>query len=280
MEEKFDKPTESNLSKSIHELQQMALNNEIDIEQLLRNAYLVSIAVTRKDIEEWIDNELNGYKNVDDIPTYRYVHGELKAYTPRGWIPMQFNKKEQAEYFSIVSFTNSVSEIVEEYKKSSDGVASYSIKEEWTQILNQSGSFSTKYNFFVSTGQLKQIFNSIQNKILYWTIELEKEGFTMKESVAETCDMAELLISQEDENKVIRELLSACVKLQANSLYYHATEDQRNDYIRDILDAVGYDVKDQTRKGLAASGKAAGEIDILIKGKDFPITIYRSIKFR
>ena len=48
MEEKFDKPTESNLSKSIHELQQMALNNEIDIEQLLRNAYFINCSNTKR----------------------------------------------------------------------------------------------------------------------------------------------------------------------------------------------------------------------------------------
>ena len=77
--------------------------------------------------------------------------------------------------------------------------------------------------------------------------------------------------------EVLREVLSACVKLQANSLYYGASEDQRNDYIRDILDTAGYDVKDQTRRGLSPSGKAAGEVDILIKEKDFPITIIEAL---
>ncbi|MBD5508069.1 MAG: hypothetical protein HDR05_08490 [Lachnospiraceae bacterium] len=78
-------------------------------------------------------------------------------------------------------------------------------------------------------------------------------------------------------NEVLREVLSACVKLQANSLYYGATEDQRNDYIRDILDTAGYDVKDQTRRGLSPNGKAAGEVDILIKEKDFPVTLIEAL---
>ncbi len=56
-------------------------------------------------------------------------------------------------------------------------------------------------------------------------------------------------------NEILKQLLSACVKLQANAIYYNATEDQRNDYIRDILDSAGYDVKDQTRRGLSPSGQ-------------------------
>lgn len=94
-----------------------------------------------------------------------------------------------------------------------------------------------------------------------------------------TCEKI-LQVRSEDSDKmkeVLRELLSACVKLQANAIYYQATEDQRNDYIRDILDTAGYDVKDQTRHGLSPSGKAAGEIDILIKQDDFPLTIIEAL---
>ncbi|MFG6344539.1 MAG: hypothetical protein K1W35_12430 [Lachnospiraceae bacterium] len=78
-------------------------------------------------------------------------------------------------------------------------------------------------------------------------------------------------------NEILKQLLSACVKLQANAIYYNATEDQRNDYIRDILDTAGYDVKDQTRRGLSPSGKAAGEVDILIKEHGFPVTIIEAL---
>ena len=94
-----------------------------------------------------------------------------------------------------------------------------------------------------------------------------------------TCESA-LEINDTDLCKmkeVLREVLAACVKLQANSLYYGATEDQRNDYIRDILEAAGYDVKDQTRRGLSPNGKAAGEVDILIKEKELPLTIIEAL---
>lgn len=43
------------------------------------------------------------------------------------------------------------------------------------------------------------------------------------------------------------------------------TEDEYNDFIRDMLDCKNYEVKDQTREGVSSSGKSAGELDIVIE---------------
>lgn len=122
---------------------------------------------------------------------------------------------------------------------------------------------------------LKQV--KPKTEISYQICNIEgKDIYVIK---IKTCEKI-LQVRSEDSDKmkeVLRELLSACVKLQANAIYYQATEDQRNDYIRDILDTAGYDVKDQTRRGLSPSGKAAGEIDILIKQDDFPLTIIEAL---
>lgn len=271
----LDESLQMDLTKSICELQQLTIDCDTNMEKLLRKAYLLSIKVMQKDMEEWINNELTGYKNVDNLPDYRYLHGELKAYNHGRWIPMQFGKSEQAEFFSVAPFKESVSNIIEEYNNSSNGVVSYSISDEWTQVLNKGGSFPTIYNFFVPTGQLKQIICSIQNRILHWTAELKQENCTKKE---DNIKIQNKIASDATENNdIMKDLLSACVKLQANSIYYDATEDQRNDYIRDILDAAGYNVKDQTRRGLSSSEKAAGEIDILIQEKDFPVAIIEAL---
>ena len=155
------------MEQSVYELQQMALNKNVDIEELLRKTYLLTVSTNQKDIEEWVLNEQNGYKSVDNLPEYRFLRGELKAYNFGRWIPTQFSKQEQAEAFSKLPFTESVSEIIEAYQNSSNGIASYSITDALTQALNKNGSFVTVYNYFVSTGQLKQVISSIQNKILY-----------------------------------------------------------------------------------------------------------------
>lgn len=154
----------------------MALDKNVDIEELLRKAYLIVVSINQKEIEEWILNEQNSYQSVDDLPEYRFLRGELKTYNFGRWIPTQFSKQEQAQAFSKLPFTESISGIVEAYHNSSSGSASYSITDSLTQILNKNGSFVTIYNYFVSTGQLKQAISSVQNKILHWTIELEKNS--------------------------------------------------------------------------------------------------------
>ncbi len=60
-----------------------------DIMNLLRKAYLVARKLKLQEFEDWVNNELNGYKDLDKIPDYRLLRGELKAWnTYHGWIPV------------------------------------------------------------------------------------------------------------------------------------------------------------------------------------------------
>ena len=67
------------MSKIVIELQQEALKSDFDILNLLRKAYLVARKLKLNEFEKWIDSELNGYKNLDKIPDYRLLRGEVKA---------------------------------------------------------------------------------------------------------------------------------------------------------------------------------------------------------
>ncbi len=75
----------------------------------------------------------------------------------------------------------------------------------------------------------------------------------------------------------IRDLYLACIKLQARKLYVNATEDERNDFIADLLETNGYRLKDQTRRGSSATGKSSGEVDILIEKNGMPFTIIEAL---
>lgn len=71
--------------------------------------------------------------------------------------------------------------------------------------------------------------------------------------------------------------MSACVKLQSNSTYFAISENQRNDFVRDLLKMAKYDVIDQTRRGISSTEKCAGEVDILIEEDGSPVTIIEAL---
>lgn len=76
----------------------------------------------------------------------------------------------------------------------------------------------------------------------------------------------------------IDRLYNICIKLQGNAKYINATEDERNDYIRDMLGQYDYVIKDQTRRGLSSSGISSGEIDIYVEKDNLPFTIIEALK--
>lgn len=75
----------------------------------------------------------------------------------------------------------------------------------------------------------------------------------------------------------VKNLVLACFNLQARKHYSNANEDDRNDYIGDILGAIGYTVKDQTRRGSSSSGKDSGELDIFVSKDGLPFTVIEAM---
>lgn len=68
-----------------------------------------------------------------------------------------------------------------------------------------------------------------------------------------------------DRQKLTQDILRICRKMQQNKMYWDASENDRNTYIRDALENMGYIAKDQTLAGVSAGGKLAGELDIEIQ---------------
>lgn len=87
-------------------------------------------------------------------------------------------------------------------------------------------------------------------------------------------------IRKDKREELIHALYLACVKLQSNLMYTDVTEDQRNDFIRDLLETGGYQVKDQTRRGASNTGKSAGEVDLFIQNAGLPITIIEALNLK
>ncbi|MDE5778502.1 MAG: hypothetical protein K2I10_08395, partial [Lachnospiraceae bacterium] len=77
--------------------------------------------------------------------------------------------------------------------------------------------------------------------------------------------------------KLLKDIIYSCIMLQASPSYKDKSEDERNDYIRDILWTLKYQLRDQTRQGTSQGGKGSGEIDILIFNNNKPYSLFEAL---
>lgn len=105
-----------------------------------------------------------------------------------------------------------------------------------------------------------------------------KNVFIIKVNKIERSNFFKIDNSILDESEMfIRDLYLACIKLQSRKLYENVSEDERNDFIADLLQTNGYIIRDQTRRGSSATGKSSGEIDIFVEKNGFPFTIIEAL---
>jgi len=80
------------------QLQRDSLDKSVGAADLLRKSLVVATKLKLKEFQDWIEKELNGYADEDDIPPYRTILGEVVVFNPyRGWQPVIISNPEQAE---------------------------------------------------------------------------------------------------------------------------------------------------------------------------------------
>lgn len=122
----------------------------------------------------------------------------------------------------------------------------------------------------------KKLFNE-----LFQDVELEEYRDLMPIDLKEQYDKIKNESADEIEDiekKLYKDIIFCCQKVQADFSLKAALENIINDKIRDLLEAKGYDVKDQTRHGSSAMGKDAGSVDIFIRKEDFPLTLVEALR--
>lgn len=165
------------MSGIVIQLQEEALKNDADILTLLRKAYLIARKLQLNDFKKWVESEQNGYETeLEDVPFYRHVRGEIKAWNPyHGWIPVIFNKDVGLEDHYI---HDSIANLVSVYKDSKNNTCVVNYGSDMNALLNKGSSapFPTKYCLQISTNVIFNIFEQVRNKILDWSITLEDNG--------------------------------------------------------------------------------------------------------
>lgn len=156
------------------QLQAEALSDSVDIETLLRKAYLTARKLKLKDFETWITNEQNGYNG--EIPDYRIISGQIKAWNPyHGWMPviMQGELSDAASKMPLRLPISTISDVYNE----SDGSITLTVPGAIADFFNKNtDGFPTEYGFHSSKAEMHKIISAVRNRILDWALLLEENG--------------------------------------------------------------------------------------------------------
>lgn len=154
------------------ELQREALKQDGDILSLLRKAYLIARKLQLKDFGKWVNSEMNGYDVQDNIPRYRHLTGEVKAWNPyHGWVPVVFHQDLGLDAYES---RDSIATLIDVYRNSNENRAIVNFPAGVNAALNKTARFATKYALFISVNQIFNIEESVRTAILEWSIALEE----------------------------------------------------------------------------------------------------------
>jgi hypothetical protein len=163
------------------ELQAKALDNNVVLCDLLRNALFISEKLDVLENISWIKNELYGYSNFKDIPSYREIRVELSVLSLYGkHIPIQFPNNEAENTFTKMKIFQPIVEMQQLSSSVSAnngmGVLEFPLSSEESRIFEKMLKTSRLIKRIAPNTVAHQICESVRTIILEWAITLEKKG--------------------------------------------------------------------------------------------------------
>lgn len=158
----------------VEQLQLDAANPAIPVSTLLQRVKIAAAKLKLQQVESWVDLELGGYSG--DVPDYRKVFGELRAFDPyHGWIEVQGDSRLM-EIISQSSTQQAVN-ILEDLLRKDKGDIVIRMSPRKVELLNSFvKSDLSKYALFIGRGPIIEVLNKVRNSILDWAIDLERNG--------------------------------------------------------------------------------------------------------
>jgi hypothetical protein len=164
------------MSGLVLELQSDALKRNIAVSDLLRKALVVSKKLGVTHIQEWLNNELNGYGPESVIPPYREIRGQMKVFNPyHGWQPLNFEDVEMAEKLCISPIMQPIGEL-DALTVGGSGHLQVPFRQDIVNALIAQMSFPLQPSLHIPQSEVIGLLDAVRNIILDFSLQLEQEG--------------------------------------------------------------------------------------------------------
>lgn len=170
----------------LREIQDAAIDSKTDLASLLRKCKVLAARLGSEEFKSWVDSELSGYKNVEDLPEYRVLHVTSKGHFSGAFgsginnadIPMFCLPEKYRETMSRSNMMESVASIEALVSKSDGGTA----QEPWNpdfvamvgQKIYQDMNCMQAWKVIPITGLIAAL-DEIRNRILNFVLEIEAQ---------------------------------------------------------------------------------------------------------
>jgi hypothetical protein len=166
------------MSSIVIELQKDILDSNKKTSDLLRKAYIISKKLKIVEFETWINLELNSYTERNEIPVYRKVYGQIKAWNPyHGWLPVIVTDKKTQDGLCSRKVFQSIPELEDLLIKEGSGGLAIALPDEFSNFIE----IQTKVRLEINSSQIAGILEKVKNIILEWALKLENDGILGEE---------------------------------------------------------------------------------------------------
>lgn len=165
------------MSGIVMELQKELLDDNIKLSSSLNKAYVIARKLNIPDLLDFLNCEIRGYPDANNLPSYRITNGVLKGFNPyQGWQSLVIEDDKFAKTMSVVNLTMSIAEI-ESLVDDKDNTS------QPRQVLPSSlipkmigEGFCTQLALFFGSNVLSAVLSTVRHAMLEWTLKLEENG--------------------------------------------------------------------------------------------------------
>mgnify|MGYP000091519300 CR=1 FL=1 len=151
------------IEQDIQSLKEKILNPNVKVSELLREAKIIAHELEDKEFLKWIDRELNGYSENDEVPQYRMTWVKHVAWNPfHGWVPVVGASSTKCY------LRESIPEL-ESFQSDKELICYY--PEDLRKEIYKATGFNTEFALIVSPVSITRILESVRNKLLDWIID-------------------------------------------------------------------------------------------------------------
>jgi len=166
----------------LQELKNEVTKSNIRVSELLRKVKIIAKEINDQNFLSWIEKEVGGYSNGEEVPEYRIIHGEPKGWNPyHGWVPWIIDNPEKQEIISQRGVSQAIGELeqlISNGSKNSSLQMPYS--EELQSKISKSVGLLTKFTLMVSQNAIVGILEVVRNKLLDWLISVDDNDTKIK----------------------------------------------------------------------------------------------------